>query len=275
MAWSNTATLSDSAASNRWRNLFDNHLNGLTGWTVSAHPSGTSSYRSLKFEYTDAHDGSTQAYYWWYNGSSFYEDARYTTTPGDTGTDTTNAISMFSTTSNPWKVWTSDVNSDSLIMTHGKRLIFMWLAPSAIYNPVKSNWDGSTDRSDPQIAPILDRYQFIVNWGTGGTSTTENDCSPDVVQNHGSAEMQSYVDLFYDTFCLQRTAVASPSFFKVSQSDVLVHVPGNGTGNPGYEYLLDSANILVFDGTNYYLRTSPDLSHCGYMFNMGTSEPAF
>ena len=157
MAWSNVASLTATSYQQRWRDFFDTHLHGVTGWTVGSHPGGSSNSRILKYEYTDAHDSSTQAYYYWYGGgSSIYEDATYTSAPQDLASDTSTAVSMFTSyLSHPWKVWTSSNDTDSIIMTYGKVLIFMWLKPASIFNPVKSNWDGSTDRVDPIIFPVM------------------------------------------------------------------------------------------------------------------------
>ena len=278
MAWSNTATLSDSTYQDRWRNFFDNHLDGLTGWTVGTHPVNSSASRILRYDYTDAHDSSSQSYYYWYSGSStLYEDSTYTSTPQDLATDTSSNSSMYSsTTAGAWKVWTSSNDTDSIIVTSGKVLIWMWLKPSSIFNPVKSSWDGSTDRPDPILFPVTSNAsQRVANWGQTGTTTTEADACPDVAQGTGNAYVQPASDLFYTTWGISASDYGYPPFVRYSMTDTLVHVPGNGPGSAGDDEMIAAVGALVFDGTDYYLRTDSDLSHAAYMFNMGTSEPTF
>ena len=79
--------------------LYDTALAALSTWTVSAHPDASAFKRSGTRTTTTLLGGTSYSEYFWFNWLStsptimyINEDATYTTTPGDLGTDTTNQI---------------------------------------------------------------------------------------------------------------------------------------------------------------------------------------
>ena len=277
MTWSLSGTISAGTTyQEKWRDFFDNHLNGLSAWTVSAHPGGDTNKRSLRYDYTDAVDSTTKSYYYWYgNSSSLYEDATYTTTPGDLGTSTTNAVTMYSNTGT-WKIWTSDVNPASMIMTHGKNFIFNWFEPASIYQPFNYPVSGAASNRGVILFPrMTNNVQYAANLGQSSTSASEQSMTPDVTGNINSFYYSCDFARYYDTYNLTQATKQHASFLYYSQSDVLVHVPAGSYGSTHGNNIVTGTGATIFDGTNYYLRTDSNLNNAAFLINFGTTEPTF
>lgn len=101
------------------------------GWTTSPRSGQTtaSTIRLVQRNFTDIWTNTAAKHYLWFSFSSAsgacqqYEDATYTTTPGDLGTDTTNASNFYwHSTSETFgqknfKFWGSTENSNSFMVT--------------------------------------------------------------------------------------------------------------------------------------------------------------
>lgn len=276
MTWTLAGTITDSTYQIRWRNFFDNYLHLRGGWVVGAHPGGNGNYRILRYDYTDDLDSTTKAYYYWYSGSNvLYEDGTYTATPGDLATNTNNSVTMRSAIVNDWKVWTSNLSSESIIMTDGKNLIFNWFEPSNIYQPIAASWDPGAYNPAALIYPrMLNGSQQSGNWGVAASSTTEVALIPNVAQGSDNSYYQADFDRYFQTYGLQPSNGGTP-FVLYNQADILIIVPGNGIGTSGSSTMVGTTGATVFDGTKYWYRTESDLSHSSYLLDYNTSEPDF
>ena len=188
MTWtlSNTVTYSSGAdIHTAMVYLFDTALSGLANWTVSAHPDASSFKRSIKRTTANLYGGSNVDNYFWVNWSSatspsslvVYEDATYTTTPGDLGTDTTNSDTANLTAgmaSESIKFWTSSVNSNALLVTRGKSVLFWEPGFSAATYRVDTAWDGSSDTGTTHYFPYL-RSSMMTTNGEVGTPTSSSE----------------------------------------------------------------------------------------------------
>lgn len=112
--------------------FFDTFL-PTKGWTTSPRSGQTtaSTIRLAQRNFTDAYTNTAAKHYLWFNfnisGTNFrcyqYEDATYTTTPGDLGTDSTNQSDFYWHTNNyTWgqknfKFWGSTENTKSFMVT--------------------------------------------------------------------------------------------------------------------------------------------------------------
>jgi len=139
---------------------FDTALAGRTGFTVSAHPNG-STRRSFSYTAPNPKKGGADStrYYWaQWNGTSpsqitYYADATYTTVPGDLGT-----YGFMDSVSGGWDLaantpygnyrwWISDLNPRALLVTVGKRMGFYWpgFTEWALDEKGEDIWDGNAN----------------------------------------------------------------------------------------------------------------------------------
>lgn len=107
------------------RYFFDTFL-PTKGWTVGFRDGEdeTSNYRIYQRNFTDTFTGNPDKHYLWINFlNTQFEDATYTTTPGDLGTDTTNnqAFTWYSATAefslHSFKFWESTENPRAFLVT--------------------------------------------------------------------------------------------------------------------------------------------------------------
>ena len=278
--------------------LFDVMLASLTQWTVAAHPDASAHKRKGTRTSTNLLDGTTYSEYFWWNWGSTspttlnsYEDATYTTTPGDLCTDTTNTRASNLNTpgaiaSSSWKFWTSDVNSKAFLATRGKTIMFWepgWTA-ATFYD---DTWDGSVDSRRTQIFPLTND---VAGYYTGfpgpssATTTTENVMYPAIgVSTNPYYIEASRIDMNVP-WMFDGSTNAAPAASSAMQTiafgglgnDVGVYRPANAisaarvwrnTSNDGELFLVDGRYYLAVagDGLNYFTN----------VFDMGTSEPDF
>lgn len=136
------------------------------GWTTGPRPGDdlTSKNRIVQRNFTDIYTNTAAKHYLWFSFSSDnqwrqYEDATYTTTPGDLGTDTsvTAQICEWTSTTQTWgqkniKFWGSTENNKSFMVTRWDEII-AW-DPGINWPLIKPN-----DAIAATEAPNIDMWQ--------------------------------------------------------------------------------------------------------------------
>lgn len=298
MTWSlsNTVTYSSGADSHAALvYLFDTALSGLSQWTVSAHPDASSYKRKAKRTSTTLFGGGSYEEHFWINWSSetapttmsWYEDATYTSSPGDLCTDTTNVSSSSLTSggidSLDWKFWTSDQNSKALLVTRGKSIVFWEPGFSAAALMEDPDWTGASDSRRTQIFPGLrSLYTYMTGWpSTNSNTTTAEYCWFPSLGNYGGTGYWDgeRIDLNVP-FMATATTNAVPSqgagfLFAGLGNDVGCYRPA--TTSNAYIQMSNTGNQgqLMLANSNYYLLSYDSVSYAQMAFNFGTSEPTF
>ena len=298
MTWSlsNTVTYSSGADSHTaLEYLFDTALSGLSNWTVSAHPSASSTKRVAKRTTTTLYGGGAYSEHFWVDWASssnptsltVYEDATYTTSPGDLATDTTNqkasSLTLGGVDSLAWKFWTSDQNANALLVTRGKAIIF-WEPGYSVANLMEDpSWDGSSDSRRGQIFPGLrDSLLWMTGWPDTNSPTTGSEYS----WTHGAGSQVG--SGFWDgeridlnvPFIATGTSSSSPTtagrfLFPGTGNDVGVYRPASPTSSGMFWCNPSSVGNLMLANSNYYLTSYDDTAKIQMVFLFGTSEPNF
>lgn len=296
MTWSLSNTIaysSDADSHSAMVYLFDTALNGLAQMTVTAHPSASSTKRSVKRTSTSMFTGANYDEYFWVDWSttsptsvSWSEDATYSVTPGDTGTDSTNTIASSMTTNltnESWKFWTSDQNTKALLVTRGKTLMLWepgWSAATLMEDP---SWTGATDSLRTQIFPGLNAsFLYSTGWPSTASATTSSEYSivPSLSVNSGTYWDGPRVDMncpFTFTASTGGAPAAGSQFaFPGVGNDVGFYRPA--TSVTSERLLRNTATdglLFLIDGRYYLSSSGSGTSNPSYMFDMGTIEPDF
>lgn len=273
--------------------FFDTYLDGKTHWTVSAHPSGDADKRSIQLSLPTPMQAANHISYLWVSYSTtylyWYEDATYTSTPGDTGTDTTNVRSnndSFTSRSGDYRIWESSVDSNSWFVTKGKYVYLAWPGCSESFGANDPNWDGSYDNKGTCIIPYVADTPYVMNVlnfpGGTGVDSGEDPLIPSVYYRGGEdiglgaslIHGFSWV-LGYDTGYPYPSSDATP-ILNAGSSDVLWYTDFTSTSDTNREFL-DNQWSLMHDTTasKYYLIGTSDIGHQAIAFDMGSSEPSF
>ena len=297
MAWSlsNTITWSSNADNHTAMvYLFDTVLSGFTNISVSTHPDASSFKRSWTRSSDSLVTGASYVEYFWVNwGStsptslSVYNDETYTSVPGDLGTDTLNSVIVdLDPVDLDWKFWVSDVNSNSVIVTRGKRVIFAEIAPSEAYLFEDSGWTSSGNTVRSQFFPMHhgdDQWLHGRCWPQADASSSlESALIPligkESIGDVGEADTTVFWGSGISTATTNTSTTPGDDTFPVYpyiQSDVGTIVYNSASGSSRYAGLGFSDGKLILDSTNsrYYLQPINTAGDSVLVFDMGTSEP--
>ena len=268
------------------RYFFDTFL-PTKGWTVGFRngEDASSDYRIYQRDFTDTFTGNPDKHYLWINmrGGTQFEDATYTTTPGDLGTDTSNSKNFlwygtsveFSTHS--FKFWESTENPRAFLVTRWDNVL--------AWDP---GIDWPTYRPDSSIAtgPSIDRWETCVFLSLRDTSTVTRmyQCNLPTNTNTGSGEstvsmgplenkdVEGGQNGFFDLVEFQYSNSAR-AFWR--QPDVR-WFNYNTTANVGFS-TADMTTILPVqvNGGDYWLFTRGSKTTSQIVLNIGSTVPDF
>lgn len=286
MTWSlsNTITYVNSSTDNTaLQYLFDTFL-PTVGWSSSAHPSASATKRSLTRSYTNQLTGNTLTNYHWTDFASsntyiMYEDATYTSVPGDLGTDGTNSIThtysnaAYSTLD--WKFWTSSEKSSASLVTRGKYAIWFDPGVTDVFAYEDTGWNGSTDTGSTHFYPYNYVYSYFPqgNAPTAGLSISEYFVVP---IHEGTSEHQPSVDSIIKGFDYGYSTTTDHAThgvaYRITGNDIVLHVPGGGNVS---NKNIGGVGLVIQVGSDYYFRLGSNMANVTPMLYMGTSEPNF
>jgi len=280
--------------------LFDTHIAGKTGWTVSAHPGGQAFKRSLSLSLPSPWaNGANVSNYWWVSwtnvtptGWSWYRDDTYTTVPGDLGTVTArfNTSSTFNSAAGDWRIWESSTDPEAILVTKGKVVIMFWPGATEWYARPDPNWDGTNADNGTTVGPYIGQSEPSLQfWGYPAdvaTGTTDYRCFPDIghttkdfspisldsiivpglawVNNTSSSNQ---IPMSASNPILPRCGADTGFFMPPNVTDMdraLAVVPSNN-----WSLLLNTAD------NNYWLLGTIDYTYQCLALNMGPTEPVF
>jgi hypothetical protein len=304
MTWSVTHTIPYNSNANNHSAmvyLFDTVLAGKTGWTISAHPDASSFKRRAKFTVTNKVTNSNYTMYHWVNWQSttptgiyWYEDATFTTNPGDTATDTTtnsNNQLNWSLTGENWKFCTSSENSQSILVLKGGKVAFYWPGiTSGIFWPDASWTAGSTDNKGTWVMPAIGWYYNslqVANYPVAtNTSAEEYMLIPDagwsyVSSNQGYRAPGNYIATNFNWLYSRSTSTANPdvdsqvAFSNGGHTDVGVWMPSSVTNasDNRMPFAYSNNGMTMQVGSDYWYNPFTDLGRQGVVFNFGATDP--
>ena len=295
MAWSNTNTVTYTTAADNHTALvylFDTYL-AARGWTVAAHPGSLAYKRKLKYTATNyATNANNTMYHWvdWLNTSgptsmNWYEDATFTTVPGDLCTSTTNSISVpwtdaTSSTKN-WRFWTSSVVANACLVTRGKHVMLYWPGMSKFYVEEASSWTAGNQNNSTFYFPLLsstNSYWPAVNAPMSlGSSATNFSVVPLISASSTrvmGAKTYKNFTMGYGGDTNSSVQVNDYGFaWHETNSDVALYVPAANRTNRNMKGTSTTPGALWLSGSDYYLNANADSNQYGLLFYMGTSEP--
>ena len=207
---------------------------------------------------------------------NMYEDATYTTTPGDLMTDTSNLYSWtvndVTTQNSSWKFWTSTEDTSLFMVTRANMLITwggkfevgVWY-PNSNYTVANTTDTYRTQFAFPHPALRYTNQQFTTN-----TSSTEYTAYIGTPSSYSEP-----LDLtFQKNFYIESTTT---SLGRINYSDIRKHIPPSSSRITGYSLygIANSATVTLYkyqNGSDWYLSTAVPSSP-GLAFSCGTTEP--
>lgn len=143
--------------------LYDTILANQSNVTVSAHPDSSSTKRKIVRTVTNNVTGSSLDLYYWssWDTSNIYEynDATYTTVPGDLGTyNTQSSRTITSNVASDIKFWTSDSNNGVLMTSGGKFLYWDPGITQGLFYTDSAWGPGTTNRGAGYLPQGTDTY---------------------------------------------------------------------------------------------------------------------
>lgn len=275
--------------------LFDTYL-PARGFVTAAHPDASAFKRKFQKTYTNTLAPGNATMYWWINWFStttttsytIYEDAIFTTTPGDLCTNTNNSLSSsFSTSSYPfyaadWKFWVSDQIPNASLVTRGKKVMFYDPGNTAIGYVDNGAWIAGDQKPSTHATPfITNGYSMSYNNApfTSGSAVTTYAIVPGLTW--GGSYNSGMNDTLYQNFpmiyCTSFSQIQSNSCyaFHINSSDVLLHYPGSSLINSSVDYSTTSSinGLLCEVNGRWYIRTNNTMNNISFMFDMGATEP--
>lgn len=305
MTWSVTHTINcNSLADNHTAMvyLFDTVLAGKTGWTISAHPSASAFRRRAKFTVNNKVTNSNYTMYSWVDWGSttstqqlyWNEDSVYTTTPGDTATNTTTSYynwSNWSTFGEHWKFCTSSENSQSVLVLKGGKVAFYWPGiNTGIFWPDSTWAAGSTQNKGTWIGPaigyVYDSLMVTNSPVSGNTETNEFMMLPDAgfTYNASSGGFRlegNYIATNFNWMYTQQQTGAQldysshTAFSNGGHTDTGVWLPSSMTSTSANRmpFNYSSNGITMQVGSNYWYNPHTDLGRQAVVFNFGAVDP--
>ncbi len=303
MTWSVTHTIPyNSNADNHSAMvyLFDTVLAGKTGWTISAHPGGQSYRRRAKFTTNNRVTNSNYTMYSWVDWQSttptsivWYEDSVFTTTPGDTATNTTTSFDpqfSWQTQGESWKFCSSDVNPQSVLVLKGGKIAFYWPGiTTGVFWP-DTTWTAGSQNKGTWVSPAIGWYynSLMVANAPVGTSTngTEYPMSPDAgwapdATANGFRLGGNYISTNFNWLYTRQGNWPFPdssshvAFSNGGHTDAGVWLPSsianaNDSRQP-FNYNTNGMTMQI--GSNYWYNSYTDLGRQSVIFNFGTTDP--
>ena len=256
------------------------------GWTSGPRPGNdlTSNYRIVQRNFTDLFTGNAGKHYLWFQLVSStnnwriyqYEDATYTTTPGDLGTDTTNTIdSYWHNTSQTWgqknfKFWGSTENNKSFMVTRWDQILAWdpgidWpvFKPepgiAATESPSTDMWQGNL------FLPCSTTFKYVNLPIYDNTSNSEGSLAigPGMSTNNLGSDggLWDKVQFYWSSY--------HPSV-TWDQADVKLYMYG-----PASTTAVQSFMPVQVNSGNYWLFTRGNLGVTQMAFDLGTTLPDF
>lgn len=304
MTWSVTHTIPyDSNADNHSAMvyLFDTVLAGKTGWTISAHPDASAFKRRAQFTALNKVTNSNYTFYnWvsWFTTSptsyTWYEDATYTTTPGDTANDaTSNTSSVFSWTTQgeSWKFCESSENSQSILVLKGGKVAFYWPGfTSGVFWPDTTWTAGNNDNKGTHIFPAVGWYYNTLSACNSPVSTSTSTERYNLIPDSGFGSNVTpagfrlggnMIATNFNWLYTTGTSTASPdnyshvAFNNGGHNDVGVWLPSSVSASSDCRmpFAYSSNGITLQIGSDYWYNPYTDLSRQNVIFNFGATDP--
>lgn len=284
MAFSLSHTIAGTTAtSTALAYMFDTFIPNY-GWTTSAHPNGSSNYRSLSRSYTNLLTGNTITNYHWTTFSHqwyylMYEDATYTTVPGDLGTDNSSTVTSYyeatAYSGLDWKFWTSSEKSKASLVTRGKFVVWFDPGVTDVFAYEDPGWTGAADSGTTHFFPwnySHSSFMMANAPSNSGSHSAEYFIQP----NHEGGSYQPAVDSiikgFDYSYTTQTGLLSGGPAYRITGNDIVLHVPAAG-GQSNKD--IGGAGVVVQVGSDYYFRFSATMTQVAPMLYMGTSEPDF
>jgi hypothetical protein len=304
----NTINVTDSASYHSAIVYFwDTLVNGSTGWTVSAHPDASAFKRRFTYQFADnIYDpGNTYTVYSWCTwGSttpsnntsiSCYEDALYTSTPGDQATNTNHSEVISPSESGAvtfngnHRFWRSDQNTRAFLWTVGNRLQTYSYGPSICYAITDSDWAAG---NSPGVHNAATWYSLfgsqtgydvtIANGPVAPGSTTSEQTTTIDWRPYLWGNDNTYMWFDYNATDTTITAPLHASYdasgagqpaMTGATTDITAWWPHNAT-TTAFAQPANAPLNKIQANSNWYLGKG-NLTQPMLMFNFGTTEPDF
>jgi hypothetical protein len=281
--------------------LFDTYLPSK-GWTTAAHPTNPASFRrKAKFTCLNVLTNTNYSMYHWVDWSStsptslyWYEDATYTTTPGDLCNDSTNSQSSqypMTLAGENWKFCTSTENANTALVLKGGKVAFYWPGiTEGLFWPDPAWAAGSTDNKGTWICPVMGWYYN--SFGVANSPVTTNTGTiyymvPSVGM-HPSASASGHRlggNYIGTNFSWMYSQNSTSSFYPDSSShigftngghtDVGVWQPASiyNSSDCRQPFAYSTNGVTLQIGSNYWYKSFTDLGRQDVIFNFGTVDP--
>jgi hypothetical protein len=303
MTWSVTNTIaytSDASNHTAMVYLFDTVLAGKTGWTIQAHPDNSAFKRRAKFTTTNKVTGANYTIYSWVswgstspNNLTWYEDATYTTTPGDLATNTLNLISSTSSGLNwsisgeDWRFCTSNENPQSVLVLKGAKAVFYWPGITSGVFWYDNSWAAGTSNKGTWISPFTGANSLWVANAPMSVNTNSNEyvLMPDAgwgpsATAGGYRIGGNYIATNFNWLYTNSTGNATLSnnshtaFANGGHNDVGVWLPSSIRDNVDTRNAFSpNAGLTLQVGSSYWYSSYADLTYQGLVFNFGATDP--
>jgi len=292
MTWSVSATLTGNTSSGELAlDFFENYLGNITGWETTAvfDVSGSNAKCNARFDLTGRNDG-TADYSYLHLGKSSSTGSILALSNSNGAADWTTAISVSTSSSyaggfsgytgGDVKLWISDQDTSSFMLTHSTmKILWLFLAPTLLDVPAVPFPANTVDTTS--FAPAIcgftrDREEYPFLYGPPGNKlgTTANSSPRDVFSQFNyvgsNISYPSDSETLYQGFWLYMqdgSAGVGPVCY-IDQNDVLAN---KETVSGAFNSL--NSGITVTDGTNWWIRSTADLTAAAYWMSTGTVEP--
>ena len=289
MTWSVSATLTGNTTSAGLAlDFFENYLGNITGWeTTAVFDNGTRC--NARFDLTGRNDGTADYSYLHLDTSGVVgnifplinsDGVEDWTTARNIHTSPSYSGEFSGYTGGDVKLWVSDQDASSFMLTHSTmKILWLFLAPTLLdvsANPFPAN-TASTAFFAPAICGFTrDRAEFPFLGGPPGNqlgvsaTTSPRDIFSQFEYQGASVAYPLDNETLYQGFWLymQEGNTSTGSVCYIDQNDVLANK--QSVYNSSME--LDSG-ITVTDGTNWWIRSTGDLTAAAYWMSTGTVEP--
>lgn len=303
MTWSVTNTITyTGAASNHTAMvyLFDTVLAGKTGWTIQAHPDSSAFKRRAKFTTTNKVTGASYTMYSWVSWGStspttmtWYEDATYTTAPGDLATNTTQGIGSgfsglsWSVAGEDWKFCTSSENPQSVLVLKGAKVAFYWPGITSGVFWHDATWTAGTSNKGTWVCPFIGSYSLqACNAPLNiSTDTSSYSLGPDAGWGPNATVTGYRIGGNYICTNFNWLYTRSPgapaldsyshvAFANGGHTDVGVWLPSSLINSSNVRATFSIvAGLTLQVGSNYWYSSFADLTYEGLVFNFGATDP--
>jgi len=271
MTWSKTGSFTAPTATTLiLEEFFNNHLGGIGDWEVSGaqpnarlyigdHNAGEQDYIHLR-----AASGSVATLHN-SNGASDWT--------GATGSEGYNASLTTSSLSANTDIWTSDQSPNSFMLWNGSKLRWWWQDCT--------EWDlYGTPFPDGETSIVI--YESNVRGFTNGGAQAINGPPRYAI---GSSPYSQGDTLNAHNHALSTIATQQSRSFRTVQG---FHFIASSRASVGYCNFSDTlaqsgqslsspfsgeTTAIMYDGTDYYIRTNTDLAGGAWLMNCGTTEP--